>query len=212
MIKIDLNEDTTLDFKLNVKGTNKEPKARLLLPISEHINIMLEGEVSGDMVYVTVPHKMMQMFEGKRRIDNVGLEVIIGEEEDESGSSLHYAWSGQVELTTKVKVEATVAGSRNKSTVKVEATTVDKDKEFVVETPIVKSEVESEDSLDDFLSRKKKKVVERKPPTRNRLLDGLQQQKEEYGLMETAEDQSLVNDLLKGKDVNKVVKDAGGWK
>jgi hypothetical protein len=99
MIEIDGNKVNTLTFNLNLSGTTKPPKARLMIPVNESVSIAFPAEIKENKAVVEVLPLRKYVDKVYEKLENVVLEVIIGE-------TLFYPWTGDFKVTNIMIVEA----------------------------------------------------------------------------------------------------------
>ena len=99
MIEIDGNKVNTLSFNLNMSGTTKTPVARLMIPVNEQVTIAFPAEVKEGKAIVEVQPLRKYVDKVYDKIEDVVLEVIIGE-------TLFYPWKGELKVTNIMIVEA----------------------------------------------------------------------------------------------------------
>lgn len=99
MIEIDGNKVNTLSFNLNMSGTTKTPVARLMIPVNEQVTIAFPAEVKDGKAIVEVQPLRKFVDKVYDKIEDVALEVIIGE-------TLFYPWKGELKVTNIMIVEA----------------------------------------------------------------------------------------------------------
>jgi len=129
MIEINPKESTTLNFKVNVSGSNAIPQPRLIIPISKKVSLVFEGKMVEGEVEVNIS-ELLELTDSKKLKGK--LEVII---ED----NIFYPWEDIIKIknTTSVKAE-TVKKPIKESKIKVSANTADseviiEDEEDVIE-------------------------------------------------------------------------------
>lgn len=102
MITIDPDKSKVLEFKINITGNSSDPVARLVLPISENMNLSIPGEVHNDSIQISVP--VLRPFYESLKNGSAQLEVIVD-------GSVFSPWVDQVEYQEKIKVVAEVVDS-----------------------------------------------------------------------------------------------------
>jgi hypothetical protein len=140
MIQINRNKPTILNFSLEVHGSNQPPTARLVIPISETLAIVVNGDVDKSVITVEVPPIAEYYKLDESVIKNSKLEVIIDE-------SLFIPWSGELGIKDTPVVNATVSES-TKRTSKIKATIIppveepeESIVEDIIETPVLEEEI-----------------------------------------------------------------------
>lgn len=104
MITIDPDKSKVLEFKINISGNTSEPVARLLVPLSEGMNISILGKVHNDAIQVTIP-KLRKIYETLKS-GTAQLEIIVD-------GNVFTPWFDQIEFTEQLKVVAEVVSERN---------------------------------------------------------------------------------------------------
>lgn len=99
MIELKLNKESELSFEINVEGSDKKPRARLMFEMEDKMELALEGKVNENSVNVTVP-SLMDLRE-KLSGDNIKgyLEVIVDE-------TYFVPWEEYFSLKAPVTVQA----------------------------------------------------------------------------------------------------------
>jgi hypothetical protein len=134
MILINKDKPTVLNFSLEVHGSNQLPVARLVIPISETLSIIVNGEVDKSTVKVEVPPAGEFYKLDETVIKDSKLEVIVDE-------SLFVPWSGELGIKDTPVVSAAVSES-TKRTSKIKATIIPPEEEKL-EEPIIKETIET---------------------------------------------------------------------
>lgn len=167
MIKINSANKTILEFGLNIQNTAKTPsEARLIMPISESVSLLIRGNIINKNAVITVP-PINDIFEGDK-ISNAKLEIIINEdgvdnlfEAIETDISVIHPVSINAEIT---EVKQETEKSLKKTSIVAEVKTEedededDEDEEYDIDDEKEKKEDDLESDKDDTEKKDKKNL------------------------------------------------------
>jgi len=165
MIKINSANKTILEFGLNIQNTAKTPsEARLIMPISESVSLLIRGNIINKNAVITVP-PIKDIFEGDK-ISNAKLEIIINEdgvdnlfEAIETDISVIHPVSINAEITeVKQETEKSLKKTSIVAEVKTEEDEDDEDEEYDIDDEKEKKEDDLESDKDDTEKKDKKNL------------------------------------------------------
>jgi len=137
MISFDPTKNNTLNFKLNILGSDIIPEVHLCIPVSENLVLDIIGEVNSENKAVFRINKDILKYVDEGIYD-CKLEVVIGE-------NYYVPWKDKIVLERELKIDAKLEN--------IEEETKNKPEEKVNPTKVEVENIEENvsDPLDDYI-------------------------------------------------------------